>query len=270
VLDTVADLLRAGIAPADLIVIDNSEDEALVAALRTRLPTAVRVLEVANAGYGPALNVGLDALATNVSRHPFVLTVTHEVRLRASALRALVTALESEPRAAAAGPTLVTPGNDEYWSLGGGLSRWLNVPVHVTDDHAADAKHQSSVSRDWLDGACILYRSAVVDRLRFRDEFFLYFEEVDLHIRMRRLGWRVLWVPAARASQSTKGTPPFLLARNLHRFQGLHGNRAQRLATTPTVIVRKAVRHGLRGGPDGEIAALVRGWIAARRGSGGI
>jgi GT2 family glycosyltransferase len=96
------------------------------------------------------------------------------------------------------------------------------------------------------------------------EEFFLYVEEVELHTRMRKAGWRILWVPAAMATQDSAGAPPFYLARNVQWFQRLHGNRAQQMLTVPAIIARRWLRRLIRGGPANEMRGLVEGWIAGR------
>jgi GT2 family glycosyltransferase len=48
----------------------------------------------------------------------------------------------------------------------------------------------------------------------FRSVYFLYWEEVDLAVRLRAAGFDIENVPTAVAWQEPNGTPPYLLARN--------------------------------------------------------
>ncbi|HOG30230.1 MAG TPA: glycosyltransferase family 2 protein, partial [Vicinamibacterales bacterium] len=51
---------------------------------------------------------------------------------------------------------------------------------------------------DWVDGACLMIRREVIDRIGPLDEqFFLYAEELDWCFNARKAGWRVAAVPAA-------------------------------------------------------------------------
>jgi GT2 family glycosyltransferase len=263
VLDTVGDLLREGVPPEHVLIVDNSEDGFSAAAIRGHWAGAIKVLEVPNRGYGAGVNAGLGEVAALTL--PFTLVMTHEVRLGEGALCELERALSTDARAAAAGPTLISPATGREWSRGGKLTRLLNIPVHV--GHLAPAPQPTSgfpVTRAWLDGACVLYRSAAIWALPMSEEFFLYVEEVELHTRMRKAGWRILWVPAAMATQDSAGAPPFYLARNVQWFQRLHGNRAQQMLTVPAIIARRWLRRLIRGGPANEMRGLVEGWIAGR------
>ena len=49
---------------------------------------------------------------------------------------------------------------------------------------------------DWISGACLLVRQDVVEQIGLLDErFFLYFEDNDWCLRMRRADWRVFYDP---------------------------------------------------------------------------
>src|SRR6185436_1509779 len=50
----------------------------------------------------------------------------------------------------------------------------------------------------WVSGSCLLARKAALDAVSGFDEgFFLYEEDVDLCLRVRRAGWRILYTPRA-------------------------------------------------------------------------
>ena len=62
---------------------------------------------------------------------------------------------------------------------------------------------------DWASFACILLRGDMVRQVGPMDEgFFLYFEDVDYCWRARQAGWRILYVPEARAIHFRGGSGP--------------------------------------------------------------
>ena len=62
---------------------------------------------------------------------------------------------------------------------------------------------------DWASFACILLRGEMFEALGPMDEgYFLYFEDAEYCLRARRAGWRVAWVPEARAVHFRGGSGP--------------------------------------------------------------
>ena len=61
-----------------------------------------------------------------------------------------------------------------------------------------DWNHSSQREVDWALGAAfILRREAVPDGRVMDERFFLYFEDVDLCLRLRKAGWKVMYNPEA-------------------------------------------------------------------------
>lgn len=219
VVGVVRGALASGVDADRIVVVDNSPPSDPTPAF----PTGVRVLRTDNRGYAAAANDGIQYLQRLDGARPHTLVASHEAEITPPAIRELTDALADDSRIAAAGPTLFVTGTDEVWSTGGKFSKVLHVAGHHRNSTGAMTR---TVDRDWLDGALVLYRSALVDEFRFDESYFLYFEETDLHVRLVRAGYRVVWVPTAVSHQTSSGIPPRLLGRNTLLFQDRHFRRA--------------------------------------------
>jgi GT2 family glycosyltransferase len=214
------DALRAQARPPDtLIVVDNHSADGSVDELRGAYPDLEVIEAAANGGYAAGMNLGLRASLGHGS--DAVLLLTHECRLAHDALLALVDRLEREPAVGAVGPLIGHLSDPEMvFSAGGEIDRrtWR------TDHRRAPARMDDWAGRspqpaEWLDGAAILLRSAAVEAAGELDEgYFLYFEETEYLLKLRRLGWSVECVPAALAWQESGGKPTYLWVRNRLRF----------------------------------------------------
>jgi GT2 family glycosyltransferase len=207
---TVASLVAAGVEPERLLIVDNSED-GCIDAVRDRLCGA-QLLVTANDGYGAAVNAGVAWLTRAHVGLTTILVSTHEVVVESDTVSELLHGIES-PRIAAVGPVLweSEAPTARIWSAGGLLAGRGLTARHR---RAPDRPDERFATVDWLDGSLVLYRRAPLEALGFDPHYFLYLEEVDLHLRLRRTGWAIRVANRARAVQTTQGMPAYWAMRN--------------------------------------------------------
>jgi GT2 family glycosyltransferase len=265
VVATMTMIIESGVPAENLVLVDNSEDEELASKLRAALAAKAHFLGVPNLGYGAALNAGVAFLSAFGVDVDFVLVATHEVIPEQSAIPYLREAMLRNPRLAVAGPTVID-GNapDRYWSLGGTLSRILRLPAHVGAGVSVSNATTSldEQERAWLDGSFCLYRAEMLKQFPAREDFFLYFEETELHSRIHAAGGRISWVPRAVVSQSSGGIPPYLLGRNLQLFQRAHGTRIGAMFAVPHLLAKELVKAVVRRQGLSRFRGILRGWLS--------
>jgi N-acetylglucosaminyl-diphospho-decaprenol L-rhamnosyltransferase len=185
----------------EIVIVDNASSDGTVDAVRARWPE-VRVIETgANLGFARANNVGIRA-----TRSEFVLLLNPDTVIPPAAIPTLVRGLAGHPEAAAAGPRLVDergfPELSFGWAIGpfgelrqkivGGLhNRRVRRAVRLVDEWARQAG-----PREWISGACLLLRRADLEEVGLLDErYFMYTEDVDLCVSLRKRGREILFVP---------------------------------------------------------------------------
>ena len=167
-------------------------------------------LETENHGFGRGNNLVLDALAARAAPPDFVFLLNPDAALENEAIDILASALEADPLAGVAGAGISFPDGQpavaafRFPSLlrelvstfdfgplyrlfpGGRVSlppEWPEGPV------------------DWVAGASMMMRFDALRDVGFFDpDFFLYYEEVELMRRLRRAGYRTLYIPRARVT----------------------------------------------------------------------
>jgi GT2 family glycosyltransferase len=155
-----------------------------------------------------------------------VLFLTQETVIARQTIGELAAALESDPRCGVTGPLLCRRSEPHtVWSAGGSLRGvWRGTPRHIGRGASADTIPATTADVDWLDGACLLVsREAFGAVGGFRDDLFLYWEDVDLCRRLAASGYHVRCVRSARAYQEPSMTPPYLAARNRALVLGTRG-----------------------------------------------
>ncbi len=189
--------------PTEVIVVDNASSDGSAEAVRREFP-AVRVIASAeNLGFSRANNLGL-----REAKSPYVLVFNSDAEVRPGAIAALVTVLDARSDVGVVGPRTLSSDGTIQVSFGPALSplaewrqRRLVGGVRRRD---ADALREAELlaSRehepDWVSASCLLARRHALDAVGGFDEgFFLYEEDVDLCVRLRAAGWRIVFTPAA-------------------------------------------------------------------------
>ncbi len=91
---------------------------------------------------------------------------------------------------------------------------------------------------DWVSGACLLARRNALEQVGGWDEkFFMYFEDSDLCLRLRRAGWKIFYQPHVQRSR--------ILAARVWRRTERARNFTMRVCaiSTPSIIRRWRARH---------------------------
>lgn len=205
----------ASARPADeLLIIDNASPEISLAALRAAYPNLAVEARSTNDGYGSAMNTAARQLIDHGCTT--LLFLTQETVVEPTAIGQLSAELAGNDSVGVVGPTLCWRSDPtRVWSTGGWIGSIRSRPRHTAADAGGRQGDQDPIDVDWLDGACLMMPSAVFQQVGgFRDDLFLYWEDVDICRRVRELGRVVRCVRAAVAYQEPGMTPPYLAARN--------------------------------------------------------
>ncbi len=94
-----------------------------------------------------------------------------------------------------------------FWYAGGKMD-WNNVVgSHRGVDQVDQGQYDKDEIVDLLTGCCVLLRSEVLKTVgTFDARYFLYYEDADLHERIKRAGYSVMYVPSAVLWHSNAGS----------------------------------------------------------------
>ncbi len=162
-------------------VVDNGSTDGSSEVLRGRFQT-VRIIESnRNLGFAAGCNLGLRlSLADRV---PFVWLLNNDTEPAPSALSHLVRKLENDSVLGAVGSVLVSKSDQSVQAWGGGT---VNLHTGV----CRETETPPPPCTMYLTGASLLIRSQTLRDVGLFDEaFFLYWEDVDLCLRIKQKGW---------------------------------------------------------------------------------
>jgi len=202
------------LGPVQVVVVDNSEDEEEQERLRDSLPPGV-ILRVSpeNIGFGRACNLAFERFEADQ-----ILLLNPDARLLPDCLRRLQQMLSGSNRVAAVSPQIfwdeelqfylprsIPPALFEVQEVTGllGLQSPINRVLSGVWRYSCVKMWQSKkpVRVANLSGGHVLLKREAVMRAGglFDPRFFLYFEDTDLFIRLRKAGYRLMVEPGAQA-----------------------------------------------------------------------
>ena len=243
-------------------VVDNASGDGSAQTVRSLFGNRQGVeilLNAQNLGFAPAVNA-----AARRSQAEWVLILNPDCILDKEALGRLKDALESDDKAALAGPAVLDENGliqratlrrfpDPWKSLMAAsglwrLAKWLpvfqGIEVDVTDV-TGDAIICEAVS-----GACMLIRRSALESVGFMDEeYAMHCEDLDLMFRIRQQGWHCLYVPQARCVHeqglSSRSRPTWVhfqkhkgMARFFRKFQAKTTNLPLRMLVYAGIWLR--------------------------------
>jgi N-acetylglucosaminyl-diphospho-decaprenol L-rhamnosyltransferase len=219
--------------------------------LRAALPTIRVVAAPGNVGYARGANIGIAA-----TEAPVVAVLNGDVELAPGVAAAMIAALEADARVGAVGPRVLNVDGSVYpsartnpgllvaaahgvlglvWRTNPWTRRYRQLDVDPT--RARDV--------DTVSGAAVWLRREALDDVGGWDErYFMYMEDVDLCLRLRRAGWRVRYEPAGEIvhvqGASTSKRPYRMIAehhRSVWRFAARRYRGWQRALLVPLAAV---------------------------------
>ena len=207
----------------ECVVVDNASADGSAESIEGRYERVVVHRNAENVGFGRAVNQGIEATVGDL-----LLVLNPDCEIRPGLVQRLWPELNADPKCAIVGPRIVNHDGSVQGSARGdptlftGLfgrstlltrllpgSRLARSNVRATEAIESGA---SSVEVDWVSGACMLARRTAVTSVGgFDERYFLYWEDADLCLRLRRDGHVIKYVPGAsvvhHVGESSRSAP---------------------------------------------------------------
>ncbi len=193
---------------AEIWVVDNASADGTLAMLRDEFPAVRVIANSENAGFARGNNL---ALAQAQGRYLFLLNPDTE--LCPGALVALVDYMDAHPDVGVTGPRLFYGDGSPQSSRrrfptlataffeSTKLQQWFPRNRVLTHYYMLDTSDGAEQEVDWLNGSALFVRREVYEQLGgFDESFFMYSEELDWCYRIKRAGWRIVYLPAAQVT----------------------------------------------------------------------
>jgi GT2 family glycosyltransferase len=202
--------------PYEVVVVDMSSTDGTLDMLRSCFPEVRVLTDVPNRGYGAAANAGM---AQAKGTHIFV--CNSDLVFRQGSIDRIIQVLAEVGDDTLLGfklegldgvmqrSALHFPGKlDLIWMFSATVRSSWKLAFRL-GGYMADYDMHATTPVDWVTGAALAASRSLFERVRgFDEEFFMFYEEVDLCRRIHDLGGKVLFVPEVAIAHVGGGTLP--------------------------------------------------------------
>ncbi len=197
---TIESLCPSGSAAGgDILIVDNASTDGSAEAAVWRFPGVELIRLPENRGFAGGHNEGLRrAIAGS---YDYALLLNNDITLEAGALESLLQAAEQDPLSAILAPSVWRADDSRRMDVAWGNILFHHVIVQMKAvNRIPAAEHLRKREADCVFGSVLLVRMTAVQKAGLLDErYWMFLEEVEFCRRMRQWGYRILYLPEARA-----------------------------------------------------------------------
>jgi GT2 family glycosyltransferase len=260
---------HAGDIALDVVVADNESTDGTAELVEGEFPDA-RVVRCENRGFAHANN---RAYMTCNARYALFLNPDTEVV--EGSFEELLAALDERPEVGLAGVRQVTPDGRLYPTIRRFPNALRAFGEALGSDHLATRPswlgervqfgeaYDRETPCDWTSGSFMFTRREALESAGLMDErFFIYSEEPDLSLRLKRAGWETRHLPSMTIVHHARkaGIAPRVEAQDVFarkQYAEKHFSRPHRVAYLSAIGLRYALRF-IFGGRTAETRRLWR------------
>jgi GT2 family glycosyltransferase len=251
----------------ELIVVDNGSVKNEAVVLQKKYPFIKTVRSEKNLGFAGGNNLGIREASGN-----YLFFINNDTFVRDDSISRLIDIMEQKPLLGGLSPKILFADGGEGIQFAGytPLSR-VTLRNRLIGYREADAgQYDKPRPTPYLHGAAMLIRREAIEEAGMMPEmYFLYYEELDWSLQIRRQGYELEYHPAAtiyhNESSSTGQNSPlkaYYLTRNRLLFARRNLSRLDRFLSIGyqlTIAIPKGWIRALFSGQFASARAIVRG-----------
>ena len=245
--ECIQSLLAMEDASFEILIVDNGSRDGSGERLRAAFPQVEVIASSHNLGFTGGCNLGMKrALERGAD---FVLLVNNDTIVKPNFLAELLLESARDSKTGIVSPKIYYFDDpDRIWWAGGTFSLWQGVPRHLGWKEKEKGRYESARTIEWATGCGLLLNCGALQEVGLFDErIFANGEDLDLSLRMRKLGWQIRYTPNAKmwhkegfATRRNVGehVRKFTATRNILWVMHKHAKPLQWLTFWPYFLVR--------------------------------
>ena len=208
-------LREAAYEPIEIILVDNASSDGTIEYVEKNFPKVTIVKNKENKGFSCANNQGI-----RIAKGEYILFLNADACISSDFLNVLIQGMEKDPGIGCAGGKIYKDKGEKILDSSGIFFPCFKMGPYDRGEGEEDrGLYDNARFVFGITCACALYRRKCLDDIRidneyFDENYFAYYEDVDLSWRARIRGWKSLYEPKAiayhrRRGKAIKDTPLF-------------------------------------------------------------
>ena len=203
----------------EVIVVDNGSTDDSVERIRKTEPKVKIVENKKNLGFAEGNNVGIRYALEN--RADYICLLNNDTRVDPDFLVELFKVAQSDKKIGLIGGKIYFEKKYEFFKdkykdnqrgkviwYAGGLIDWNNIYAsHRGVDEVDEGQYDQVEETQYVNGCLMLGTKEMFQKIGLFDKkYFLYFEDVDLSLRVKKAGFKVIFCPKAKIWHLNSGS----------------------------------------------------------------
>lgn len=167
----------------EIIIVDNNSQDGSIEMLKNNFISKIKLIEnKENFGFGTANNIG-----ANIAKGDYLFFLNSDIVVKKNILKNIEKVLKNK-NIGAISPRLVLQNMENQEHAYGDFPLLLNLFFGKLKRKAKDEKN--IIYTDWISGAALVIRRNIFKSIGgFDENFFMYFEDIDLCKRVKKEGY---------------------------------------------------------------------------------
>ncbi len=176
----------------EIIIVNNDEKESLEG-IKKVYPEIKLINHQKNIGFGAGNNLGVREAGGEI-----ILFLNPDTEILAQNIDDILRRFRKDKKIAVVGPRLVTEKGETQWWCAGKEITFLQIiknNIGIIECKKIWESREETFC-DWISGAAFFIKKDVFENTGgFDEKFFMYFEEVDLCLRVKKINRKILYYP---------------------------------------------------------------------------
>lgn len=184
-------------AAYEIVVVDNASEDGSGQRLKDEFDEITLLVNSKNEGFTGGNNRGIQyALDAGFE---YLMLLNNDTIVTPGFVQPLLQVLQAHDVGAVQPKILYESERNIIWNAGTGFNRWGFFPYTLGQGKADHAFGNHARRIPWITGCCFLVKAKIVREVgALDDQFFIYYEDTDWSLRIRKAGYHLQYEPASK------------------------------------------------------------------------